>query len=317
MTNNPESKSNFDQLKLYISCAIIIFVWSTAYTIVGFVVDHVSPAWIAASRTGIAALVLVSYMFVRGHRFPKLTDPVWLWYIVLGLFGMAGPFYLIARGQVHVDSGLAGILAGFMPLITIALAHFFIVGERLNSRKFTGFILGFIGIIILFLPDPSSLELASTWRSQSLIVLAASGYAIAAIIAKKAPHVPPSVGAAMMIIVGAIMTLILALTTGTPDQLPPTSAILGILGLALGSTGLATILFLRLVQEAGPSFVARINYLVPVCSVIAGIIFLGEPFAVRSAIAMVVVIAGLVIAGSANKNVAGNFIEDPSKLQTD
>lgn len=308
MTESPEPDLAGNSLKLYLHSAIIVIVWGTAYTMVGYAVDYVSPAWIAASRTAFAALVLISYVFIRGRRFPPLTDKVWLWYTVLGFIGMAGPFYLIARGQVHVDSGMAGILAGFMPLITIAMAHFFVKGEQLNFRKLIGFILGFLGIVILFLPDAAGLDLVSNWRSQLLIVLAAGFYATATIIAKRAPPVAPSVGAAMMVISGAVLSFIFAAFTGFPDALPPTSAIFAILGLAIGSTGLATILFLRLVQETGPSFVARINYLVPICSLIAGMIFLAEPFQLRSVIAMVVVISGLIIAGSSHNKA----IVDPS-----
>jgi len=167
--------------------------------------------------------------------------------------------------------------------------------------------------LILFVPDLDSLDLVANWRSKSLIILAAICYASATIIAKKAPHVKPSVGAAMMSIFGAIISLIFALISGLPQTMPPISATLSIIGLAVGSTGIANILFLKLIQETGPSFVARINYLVPICAFVAGMIFLDEPFKWRSVIAMIVVIAGLVTAGPANKLANAN----PSKQQMD
>ncbi|NNC37304.1 MAG: DMT family transporter [Acidimicrobiales bacterium] len=310
MDNSEISGSRF---KLYLTSAIIIFVWGTAYTMVGYAVNFVDPAWVASFRTMLAALVLVAYVFIRGHKFPSLKEEVWLWYIALGFLGMAVPFYLIARGQVHVESGLTGILAGFMPLITIVLAHFLVAGERLSFRKFIGFLLGFVGIVILFMPDIDNLELVNNWRSQALIIIAAGCYASATIIAKRAPYIKPSVGAAMMAIAGAILSFIFALFSGIPDTVPPASAILAIFGLAVGSTGIANILFLRLIQETGPSFVARINYLVPICALVAGMIFLSEPFQWRSVIALIVVIAGLVVAGSAHKAP----IASPSTRRTD
>ena len=301
-----------NRLKLYTICSIIVVVWGTAYTMVGHAVKYIDPAWVASFRTFLAAFVLVAYAFLSGNKFPSIKEKVWHWYIALGFLGMAAPFYLIARGQVHVESGMAGILSGFMPLITIVMAHFLVAGERLNVRKTIGFVLGFIGIVILFMPDIESLELASNWRSQLLIVLAAVCYASATIIAKKAPTVKPSVGAAMMAIFGAILSFIFALFSGFPTTVPPASATLAVVGLAVGSTGIANILFLRLIQETGPSFVARINYLVPICAFIAGMIFLSEPFEWRSVVAMVVVISGLAVAGSANKTPSVN----PSKPQT-
>lgn len=308
-----DSEINGSKFKLYFTCAIIIFVWGTAYTMVGHAVNFVDPAWIAAFRTILAALVLVAYVLMRGHKFPQIREEVWLWYMALGFVGMAGPFYLIARGQVHVESGMTGILAGFMPLITIVLAHFLVVGERLNGRKFTGFLLGFLGIVILFLPDIDNLELVNNWQSQALIILAAACYATATIIAKRAPHVQASVGAAMMAIAGSILSFVFALFSGLPEAVPPLSATLAIIGLAVGSTGIANILFLQLIQQTGPSFVARINYLVPICALVAGMIFLDEPFQWRSVIALIVIIAGLIIAGSANERA----IAYPSERQMD
>ncbi len=77
-----------------------------------------------------------------------------------------------------------------MPLATIVLAHFFVQGEQLSWRKSLGFIIGFAGIIILFLPDNFALELIQNWQSQALIIIGATLYAVNAILIKRAPLYP-------------------------------------------------------------------------------------------------------------------------------
>ena len=280
----------------YAACIAIVVIWGTAYTLIGYIVDTVSPAWLVAVRTVIAAFVLVTYALWRGHRFPPLSDPRWRWYSLMGLIGMALPFYFTASGQKVIESGLTAILAGVMPLFTIVLAHFFIKDERLTWRKSFGFLIGFAGLIFLFVPIPFKLQLISEWRAQGLILLTALCYAVLTIIAKRAPHTPASLGAAMMLIAAATASLLFALSTGLPKSIPPNSALIALVVLAVGATGFAQILYLRLVQISGPSLIARLVYLVPVCSIIAGILFLGEAFSWRTVFAMVIVTAGMYIA---------------------
>ena len=286
---------------LYGAAVLVVLIWGTAYTLIGHIVNFISPAWVVAVRTSLAALILVLYVYMTGHKLPPLKDKRWLWYGYMGFIGMALPFYFTAKGQIVVDSGLTAILAAVMPLITIVLAHFFVPDERLSWRKAIGFILGFAGIVYLFLPSPFKWELISEWRAPSLILLTALCYALLSIIANRAPKTPASVGAAIMLIFSAVLSGIWALSTGVPDTMPPLSAIIDLVLLALGATAFAQILYLKLIEISGPSLIAKLVYLVPICSIIAGIIFLDEPFSWRLVIAMGIIFAGLLIAKSGEK----------------
>jgi len=294
------NKTNFTLL----ASVAIILIWGTAFTLVGYTVKHITPAWLVTGRTVIAAIILTIYAYISGYKLPRLTDERWLWFGYMGFIGMAAPFYFMAKGMEEVngvtlvDSGLAAILVGVMPLITIVLAHFFIKGEQLTWRKSIGFIVGFIGIVTLFLPEPFKWELISHWRSQGLIILTAICYAVLAIIAKRAPQTPSALGASMMLIWAAILSLTWALVSGVPKEMPPVSALTALFALAIGATGFAQILYFKLIKVSGPSLIAKINYVVPICSLAAGIIFLDEPFRLRSVAAMCIIVAGLLIARS-------------------
>ena len=282
----------------YLSFSVLIIIWGTAFTLVGYTVEYISPAWMVSVRAIIAAIILVIYARMRGHRLPPLTDKRWIWYGFMGVVGMALPFNLTANGQMTVDSGLTAILVGFMPLITIVLAHFLIKGERLTWRKSVGFSIGFIGIVFLFLPEPFEWELIKNWRGQGLIILSAFCYSTLAITAKLAPKTSASLGAAIMLISAAFFATLWALPTGIPSEMPPRSAIIALLVLTIGATAFAQILYLRVIQIFGPSTVSKINYVVPICSLFAGMLFLNEVISVRSVYAMVIIFAGLLIARS-------------------
>ena len=266
-------------------------------------VRYITPAWLVAGRLLIGAIGITLYALSRGHRFPKLTDPRWKWYFSLGMTGMVIPFLLLSIGQLSLDSGLTAIITGVMPLITIILAHY-ITDERLTPMKLLGFFIGFIGIVILFLPDKLSLELVRDWKAQLLILGAATGYAVTTVLAKRAPQTPSAIGAAMMLICGFIVSFIIALASGIPSAVPPIKGWLMVVGLGLGSTGIATVLYLYIIEQTGPTVLAKINYFTPVVSVILGAWLLHEPLTWRLAISGIVVILGVMIARIKPKNIS-------------
>jgi len=297
MSVNSDS-SNFKLLAIF--AGILIFVWGSAYTMVGIGVDYISPIWLVAYRLIIGACLVTAYAFIKGHRFPKLNDRRWPWYLCLGITGSVLPFFLLSTGQKTVDSGLTSILVGIMPILTIVLAHFF-TDEKLNARKLLGFVIGFIGTVILFIPDSFSLELVQDWKAQLLIIGAAICYAVTTVGAKRAPETPSSIAAAMMLIMAASIGLIAALISGVPEGVPPLPGLLSIIGLGVGATGLATILYLYVIQLSGPSLMARINYFVPVVSVILGVWFLHEPLSWRIILSFIIILIGVVISRSGVK----------------
>ena len=272
----------------------LILIWGSAFTIIDVAVRSVSPIWLVASRVILAAIMITAYTYFKGLRLPPLTDVRWLWYAVMGLTGATLPFFLIGLGQETIESGISAILVGAMPLMTIILAHFF-TQERMTLMKLIGFVIGFTGLIVLFLPQDFSLSLVSDWKAQSLALLAAFFYSLTTIIAKRAPETDSNIGASMLLICSGLTATIWALFEGVPQTPPEPIAYLMIFLLAIGSTGIATILYLYMIDVKGPTVLAAINYFVPVASVIFGIWLLGEELTLQKLIAFFVIIIGVVI----------------------
>lgn len=282
------------RLKLLAVAFFLIFIWGSAYTMIGVAVRTLSPEWLVSYRMILGAVLVLTYAHLIGHRLPPLKDIRWVWYLVIAITGASLPFVLIAKGQGSVDSGLTAIIVGTMPLITVLLAHVF-TAEKLNRWKLLGFLMGFIGIIILFLPENLSLELVADWRAQLLILGGSACYAIATIVASRAPETPSTVGAAMMLLLGAILSTIWAALVAGPPPKPDMPALLCILGLSFGSTAIATITYLWVIDVSGPSVIARLNYFVPVCSVVLGVLLLNETLDWRIFVALFVILLGVIV----------------------
>ena len=100
-------------------------MWGSAFMFTGVAVREFTPTALVTIRLVIAAVILTGLAMARGHSLPW-TGQFWVFSIAMSLAGNCVPFWLVSFGQQRIDSGLAGILMGIMPLTTMVLAHFFV-----------------------------------------------------------------------------------------------------------------------------------------------------------------------------------------------
>ena len=121
----------------------LALVWGSSFAAIKVAVETMPPMTMVAVRTVIALCVLLPIMIAQRARLPRDIKS-WYMGIVLGVFGLALPFFLIGWGEERVESGQAAILMAVMPIATIALAHFFARGDQFHWRKLVGIFLGFL-----------------------------------------------------------------------------------------------------------------------------------------------------------------------------
>jgi drug/metabolite transporter (DMT)-like permease len=273
----------------------LVAMWGSAFMMTGIAVRAFSPAVLVSVRLIGGAMLLTGLVLVRGMRFPS-HGRFWLFGLLLAIAGNCVPFWLISFGQQRVDSGLAGILMGIMPLTTMVLAHFFVQGERLNPIKAAGFAVGFVGLVVLLGPT-ALLELegqGGVLLYELAILGGAVCYAINAVLARHRPPADPQVAAAGVMLMGGLIMAPIGLPAAPAELAAAPSAPLWALGaLTVIATAIATVVFLKLVVIAGPSFTSFINYLIPVWAVLMGMVFLGERPGVDALIALALILGGI------------------------
>lgn len=252
-----------------------------------------SPMGIVSLRVLIAAIILTLFLFAKGLRLP--TDPLaWAVFLLLGIMGNLLPFFLISTGQKEVSSGIAGLLMAFMPLATMILAHYFVIGENLNRFKILGFVLGITGVAIVLWP--SILGAHSNLLSGLLILLATFSYAINAILVRRLPSYNPVVMSAGVMIISSITIVPLWLWQDLPwQQSYSLKATLSVLWMGIGPTAFATIILFAVISSAGPTFLSYINYVIPVVAYFTGALVLGEAIEWHSLAAMLLIIWGIAL----------------------
>ena len=276
----------------------LVAMWGTSFLFIEIALRSVSPLTLVAIRITLSAILLFGAMRALRLKTPRGAR-TWLFFLSLALLGYCLPFFLIAWGQQSVDSGLAGILVGFMPLATLLLAHRFIEGERITRAKVAGFVLGFAGLAALLGP-----EALKQWRGtgteflgQVACVGGAMCYAGNSIVTKRMPTTHALVAAACTTAIAAVIMLGIAFILGGPWSLPPNAtAVAACVWLGVGPTAIATLVYFRLVARAGPTFMSLVNYMSPVVAVSVGAVLLNEPLRPTALLALVLILSGIALA---------------------
>lgn len=283
---------------LLLTCLVIL--WGSAFAFAKIAVETVAPEWTMAGRllTG-AALLLPCLLFASG-RLPR-DGRAWGWLIALALVGNIAPFFTISWGQQHVSSALAGILIGSTPLATLLIARVFVPGEFITPFRLAGFIVGFAGLAIVVGPgallDVVTASGGDVRLAQAAVLAGAFFFACNNVMARLAPDMPLLAKSSGVMLAGALMGTAIAGTMTPPTALLEASAasLLGVAGLGIFSTGLAAIVFFRLIDHAGPTFVSLTNYLVPVFAALTGYLVFGEELRLGVLGGFTLILAGIAL----------------------
>ena len=169
-------------------------------------------------------------------------------------------------------------------------------GERIFLSKLVGFGVGFLGTVLLI--GTSRLGLAEG-RVETLArfacVTAAFCYACGSIATRQCPPTNELALSTGSLILAALFLLPIALLIEGPPNLPSLSGLLAVGYLGLVPTALAFVIKVAVIRSAGPSFMTLTNYQVPVWSVLAGSLFMGETLPATLFIALALILLGVAI----------------------
>jgi drug/metabolite transporter (DMT)-like permease len=230
----------------------------------------------AGMRVGIAAVFLLPLLVARGQLGTLRAH--WKKIFLLGMLNSGIPFALYAFALQSISTGLSSLLNATVPLFG-ALVAWLWLKDRPHGLKVVGLLVGFTGVAMLawgkasFKPDASGL--VTGWA-----VLACLGaclcYGLSASFTKRYLSGQPSLVIATGSQVGATLGLALPTLWFWPSQTPSATAWLALLAVGVLCTGIAYVLFFRLVDKVGAAGSLTVTFLIPVFAVIYGVVFLGE-----------------------------------------
>jgi drug/metabolite transporter (DMT)-like permease len=213
--------------------------------------------------------------------------------VALSVIWVAIPFTLFPLAEQHINSAVAGLLNGAVPMFTALFAVLFF-NRRTNGPQLLGLGVGFVGVVLISLPSLS--ESSSQALGVGLVLLATFCYGLATNLAAplQARYGSRPVMARMLAL-ATIWTLPFGLGSlpGSSVELAPVLAVvvLGIVG-----TGVAYLLMGTLVSRVGPTRASFITYIIPSVSLALGVVFKDDHVEALAVGGVVFVIGGAVLA---------------------
>jgi drug/metabolite transporter (DMT)-like permease len=267
-------------------------IWGASFLFMRVAAPEFGAVPLITARVAIAAAFLIAVLARRGglgqlyRNIPRLT--------FLGAINSAIPFSLFAYAVLSVTAGFAAVLNSTAPLFG-ALVAFIWLRERLAPARVAGLVVGFAGVLVLLW---GRVALAHDGGGAAVLagLTAAVLYGIAAnYVKKRLSHVDPLVIATGSLIAATALLAPVAFFTWPQTPPSPTSWMSAVL-LAVICTGIAYILYFRLLSRVGPSRTLAVTYLIPAFGVVWGHLFLKEAVSASMLVGCAVILFGTTLA---------------------
>jgi drug/metabolite transporter (DMT)-like permease len=298
--------------------ALLSAIWGSSYLFIRIGLDEGVPPWTLVSLRALSGVLFLAVVVaMTGGRLPR-TLTAWRRFAVLGLTQIAVPFALITWGQQHIASGLAGVLNALTPLFAVLLASLVLHDEPVTLARLAGLLAGFGGVVVLALPSLSGLGDGSAGAlavtGMAAVVVASLSYAVAAVYTRHRvqgrtlirgadgiPRAPRTIEIAFaQLLVGSLVSTTLVVLFERPQgglvALPSSGlAWLALLYLGILGTGVAYVLFFRIIAAWGATRATLVTYVLPVVAIALGFVFLGERLQPLELAGAALVIVGIVL----------------------
>ena len=258
------------QLK-WVYLTVLALVWGSSFILIKKGLVGLTPLQLGSLRILFAALFLVLIGFKSISKIPSFK---WKYIALTSLFGTFIPAYLFAIAQTEIDSSVSSILNSLTPLNTLILGAVFF-GLHFKRTQIIGIVIGLAGSALLILNGAMHHPEQNYWYA-ILVLIASICYALNVNLIKKYLHdlSPLSIttGNFLVLSVPALAVLFASGFFDVVQQGQVQQSVFYIIVLGVVGTGIANILFFKLIQMSSPVFATSVTYLIPVVAFCWGLL---------------------------------------------
>lgn len=274
---------------------LLAAIWGSSFLFMRLGTVEFGALPTAGVRVAIASLFLLPLLLWRGLG-PQLARH-WKKIFFIGLLNSGIPFALFSFALLSISTGLTSILNATVPLFG-ALVAWVWLKDRPHGLRILGLVIGFVGVALLAWGKasfkPNAAGLATGWAVLACL-LACLCYGISASYTKRHLGGLPSLVTATGSQLGATLGLALPTLWLWPQRMPGTTAWLALLAVGVLCTGVAYILYFRLIENVGPARSLTVTFVVPVFAVLYGVVFLGETVSMWMLLCAAIIVCGTAL----------------------
>jgi drug/metabolite transporter (DMT)-like permease len=276
---------------LFIAMSII---WGIPYLLIKVAVEGVSVPVLVFARTAVGAAVLLPLALSSG--IPRIIRTHWKPLLGFAFFEIIAAWFLLSDAERHLTSSMTGLLIAATPIIAAILDRFTGGEPRLGAKRILGLGIGLTGVAVLAGPHLGG----STWPIIE-VLLVSTCYAIAPLIAARHLADVPALPMAATCLGFAALVYAAPAAVTWPTEMPSSRVLLALTALAVICTALAFIVFFALIREVGAARALVFTYVNPAVALLAGVIVLGEPLTAWNVAALVLILAGCLLATQSHR----------------
>jgi drug/metabolite transporter (DMT)-like permease len=274
---------------------LLCAIWGSTWLVIKVGYGGLGPFTVAALRFFLAGLVFVPLVPLLRARWPRGRDE-WSLVVFVGVVLFAADYGLIYWSEQYLESGLTAILFATLPLVTILVAHVYLPGDRITSRKLTGTVLAFLGVVALFGEnvriDPATIG------PMLAVVASALCAAVGGVAAKRhGTSLHPAALNAPAMLVGALVLLVASNAAGEEFRMPADARTWGaIVYLAVAGSVVTFLVYFTLLKTWSVTSLSFISVFTPAIALVLGFVFLDERPTWFAAVGAVLILAGVATA---------------------
>ncbi len=272
------------------------FIWGSSYLFIKIGVEAGLPPFTLVMLRLLFGVGLLAVV-VAVAREPLPRDPrVYGHLVVMSVLNMALPFSLITWAEQSVDSTLASIIGAAIPLLVIVIAAIFLKGEPITGNRVAGLAVGFVGVTILVGFDPAVLT-GGDFGGKIALIVATISYAAGGVYAKRYIHgLRPMIPALFQVGFAFVIVTVLAFTFERPLEVTfEAETVLAVVWLGLLGSGLAYLIYFRILDRWGATRTSTVAYLLPIFGIALGATVLGEAVDVSLLLGAAFVLGGIAL----------------------
>ncbi|OUD36576.1 DMT family transporter [Flavobacterium sp. FPG59] len=258
------------QLK-WVYLVVLALVWGSSFILIKKGLVGLTAMQLGSLRIIFASIFLIFIGFKSAAKIPSFK---WKYIALTSLFGTFIPAYLFAIAQTEIDSSVSSILNSLTPLNTLVIGAL-VFGLQFKRNQTFGILIGLLGSALLIL-NGAFHHPEQNYYYAILVLIASICYAVNVNLIKKYLHdlSPLSIttGNFIVLLVPAFTVLLFTNFFSQVGELKVQESILFIMILGVVGTGLANILFFKLIQMSSPVFATSVTYLIPVVAFCWGLL---------------------------------------------
>jgi drug/metabolite transporter (DMT)-like permease len=274
--------------------ALLSAIWGASFLFIKVGDRAFEPLQVAFGRCALGAVALLAIMATRRERLPRGRE-AWTHLFVVAILFNSVPFALFAWGETEVSSVVAGIANATTPLYVLLVSLAVLPDERPTRGRVLGLAVGFAGVVVVLGPWR---DIGGQLLGYLACLAAAACYGIGYPYTRRFLTGRPESGIALsaaQVLCGTIqLALVVPWTTHAPHRFP-LDAVLCMLALGAGGTGIAYVLNYDVIRRAGAQIASTVTYLVPLFSTVLGVAILGEALSWNQPVGAAVVLLGVAL----------------------